>query len=181
MSQLKTLASPVDCKEIKPVNSKGNQPWIFTGRTDAKGPILWPFDAKSWLNGKDPDAGKDWRQKEKGEQIIRWLNGITNSTDVSLSKLQEIVRTEKPVMLHSTGLQRVRRDLANEQQQCQTHSTEQKFIFIAMYNIFLLLKKNSDKTTFLVQLQPSKWKEILYFPPLKMIQWKWWHRCVSCI
>ena len=64
----KTLESPLDCKETKPVNPKGNQPWIFIGRTDAEAevPILWPRDAKSWLIGKDPDAGKDWRQKEKG-------------------------------------------------------------------------------------------------------------------
>ena len=64
----KILESPLDCKEIKPVNPKGNQPWIFIGRTDAKAeaPILWPPDAKSRLIGKDPDAGKDWRQKEKG-------------------------------------------------------------------------------------------------------------------
>ena len=61
------LESPLDCKEIKPVNPKGNQPWIFIGRTDAEAEaaILWPPDAKSWLIGKDPDAGKDWRQKEK--------------------------------------------------------------------------------------------------------------------
>ena len=64
----KTLESPLDCKEIKPVNPKGNQPWIFIGRTDAEAeaPMLWPHDGKSWLIGKDPDAGKDWRQKEKG-------------------------------------------------------------------------------------------------------------------
>ena len=64
----KTLESPLDCKEIKPVNFKGSQPWIFIGRTDAEAepPILWPPDAKSWFTGKDPDAGKDWRQKEKG-------------------------------------------------------------------------------------------------------------------
>ena len=61
----KTLETPLDCKEIKPVNPKGNQPWIFIGRTDAEAPILWPCNAKSWLTGKDPDAGKDWRQKEK--------------------------------------------------------------------------------------------------------------------
>ena len=63
----KTFESPWDCKEIKPVNPKGNQSWIFTGRTDveAKTPILWPPDAKTWLAGKDPDAGKDWRQEEK--------------------------------------------------------------------------------------------------------------------
>ena len=64
----KTLESPLDCKEIKPVNFKGSQPWIFIGRTDAEAepPILWPPDIKSWLIWKDPDAGKDWRQKEKG-------------------------------------------------------------------------------------------------------------------
>ena len=64
----KTIESPVDYKEIKSVNPKGNQPWIFIGKSDAEAeaPILWPPDAKSWLIGKDPDAGKDWRQKEKG-------------------------------------------------------------------------------------------------------------------
>ena len=63
-----TLQSSLDCKEIKPVNPKGNQSWIFIKRTDAKteAPIVWPPDAKSWLIGKDPDAGKDWRQEEKG-------------------------------------------------------------------------------------------------------------------
>ena len=66
----KTLDSPLDCKEIKPVNPKGNQ-WIFIGRTDAEAaaPILWPPDAKNWLTGKDPDAGKDWKQKEKGTTV----------------------------------------------------------------------------------------------------------------
>ena len=64
----KILESSLDCKEIKLVNPKGNQPWIFTGRTDAEAPILWPLDGKSQLIGKDPDAGKDWRQKEKGEE-----------------------------------------------------------------------------------------------------------------
>ena len=79
----KTLESPLDSKEIKPVNSKGNQPWIFIGRTDAEDevPILSPSDGKNWLIGKDPDAGKDWRQVEKGmteDEIVGWhhqLNG----------------------------------------------------------------------------------------------------------
>ena len=62
----KTLESPLDCKEIKPVNLKGNQSWIFIGKTDAEAPILWPPDVKSQLIRKDPDAGKDWRQEEKG-------------------------------------------------------------------------------------------------------------------
>ena len=76
----KTLGSPLDCKQIKPVNHKGNQPWIFTGRTDDEAPILWPPNAKSQLTGKDPDAGKDWRQK-KGiaeDEMVGWrhrLNG----------------------------------------------------------------------------------------------------------
>ena len=72
----KTLESPLDSKEIKPIDSKRNQPWIFTARTDAEAeaPILWPQGAKSWLTGKDPEAGKDWRQKEKGapeDEMVR--------------------------------------------------------------------------------------------------------------
>ena len=65
----KTFESPLDCKESKPVSPKGNQSWIFSGRTDveAEAPVLWPRDVKSWLIGKDPDAGKDWGQEEKGE------------------------------------------------------------------------------------------------------------------
>ena len=79
----KTLESPLDCEEIQPVHPNGNQSWMFIGRTDAeaKTPILWPPDAKSWLIGKDPDAGKDWGQEEKGtteDEMIgwyHWLNG----------------------------------------------------------------------------------------------------------
>ena len=78
----KTLESPLDCKEIQPVNPKGNQSWIFIGRTDpeAEAPILWPSDAKNWLIGKDPDAGKYWRQEDKrmteDEMVVwnHWLN-----------------------------------------------------------------------------------------------------------
>ena len=71
----KTLERPLDCKEIQPVHPKGNQPWIFIGRTDAEAPILWPPDAKNWLIGKDPDAGKDWRQEEKEtteDELVGW-------------------------------------------------------------------------------------------------------------
>ena len=67
----KTLESPSDSKEIKPLNPKENQPLIVTGRTDAEAPILWPTDAVSWLIGKDPDSGKDWRQKEKDSKNQR--------------------------------------------------------------------------------------------------------------
>ena len=90
----KTLENPLDNKEIKPVNPKGNQSWIFTGRTDAEAevPILWLPDTESQLIRKDPDAGKDWGQKEKGWQGIRWLDGISDSVDMSLSKFREMVK-----------------------------------------------------------------------------------------
>ena len=77
----KTLASPLDCKKIKPVNHKGNQSWIFIARTDTEAPILWPHHAKSWLTGKDTDAGRNWGQEEKGmteDEMAgchHWLNG----------------------------------------------------------------------------------------------------------
>ena len=80
----RSLLSPLDCREIQPVHPKGDRSWIFTGRTDAKDetPILWPPDVKNWLTVKDPDAGKDWRQEEKGmteDEIVgwhHWLNGL---------------------------------------------------------------------------------------------------------
>ena len=108
----KTRESPLDCKETQPVNPKGNQSWKFIRRTDveAEAPMLWPPDAKNWLTGKDPDAGKDWRQEEKGsikdEMVGRhhWL------MDMSLSKLGRCWRTGEPGMLQSMELQTVARD-----------------------------------------------------------------------
>jgi len=78
----KTLESPLDCKEIQAVHPKGDQSWVFIGRTDVEGetPILWPPDAKSWLIGKDPDAGKDWRWEEKGmteDEMVGWHHWLS--------------------------------------------------------------------------------------------------------
>ena len=89
----KTLESSLDCKVIELVNPQGNQSWIFIGRTDAESEtqILWPPDAKTWLIGKDPDAGKDWRQEEKGTMEDEVVGCITNSMDMSLSKLWQMV------------------------------------------------------------------------------------------
>ena len=107
----KTPESPLDNKEIKPVNPKGNQPWIFTGRTDAEALILWLTWCKEKILGKTLMLAKIKGRRRRGQQRMRWLNGVTDSTDTSLSKLQEIVKD----MLQSMGLQRVGHNLATEQ------------------------------------------------------------------
>ena len=116
----KTLESPLDCKEIQPVHPKGDQSWVFTGRTDAEAetPILWPPDGKSWLTGKDPDSGKDWRQEEEGDDRgwDGWMTSPTRRTWVWVSS-GSWWWTGKPGMLQSMGLQRVGHDWATEQQQ----------------------------------------------------------------
>ena len=89
----KALESPLDCKEIQPVHPKGNQYWIFIGRTDAEAEtlILWPPDGKNWLVWKDPDAGRDWRREEKGmteDEVVGWHHRLNGQ---SLSKLRELM------------------------------------------------------------------------------------------
>ena len=116
----KTLESPLDCKEIKPVNPKGNQPWIFIGRADAEAeaPILWPPDAKNWIIRKDPDGGKDWRQEDKRmteDEMVGWHPRINGCEFEQAPGVGDA--TGKPGVLQSMGLQRVRHDWATEEQQ----------------------------------------------------------------
>ena len=104
----KTLESPLDCKEIQPVNSKGNQPWMLIGRTDpeAKAPIIWPPDVKTWLIGKDPDTGKDWGQEGKGvteDGIVGWHQQLSGyEVEQTLARQW---RTGKPGVLQFMGSQ----------------------------------------------------------------------------
>ena len=111
----KTLESPLDCMELQPVHRKGNQSWIFIGRTDAEAeiPILWPPDVKNCLFGKDPNSGKDWRQEEKGttEDVMVGMASLTQWTLVWASS-RSWWWTGRPGMLQSMGSQRVGHDWA---------------------------------------------------------------------
>ena len=118
----KTLESPLDCKEIQPVHPKENQSWIFIWKPDseAEAPILWPPNAKNWLIGRDPDAGKDWRQMEKSVTADwgDWMASLNQWTWIGAnSRRWRWWKTGNPDMLKSMGSQRVRHDLATEQQQ----------------------------------------------------------------
>ena len=130
----KSLDSPLDSTEIKPANPKGNQAWIFIVRTDAEAeaPIPRPPDAKSWLIGKDCDAGKDWGQ-EKGVTEDEWLDSITDSMDMTLSKLQEIVKDREAWHATVHGVSKSWKQLSNW---TTTRYGSISFIFLCISNCY---------------------------------------------
>ena len=132
----KTLESPLDSKEIQPVHPKGNQYWIFIGRTDdeAEVLILWPPDVKNWLIGKDADAGKDWRQEEKGpteDVMVGWHHHL-DAHESDWASSGSWWWTGKPGMVQSMGSQRVKHDWTT-----QLNWTELMFISKVM-SLFLI-------------------------------------------
>ena len=126
---MEKYASSLGYKEIKPVNPKGNQSWIFIGRTDAEAetPILWPPDVKNWLIGKDPDAGKDWRREEKRvteDEMGGWHHRLN---DMSLSKLREMVMDREAWRVLVPGLTQSRTQLSNWTDWCCIHILKSQY------------------------------------------------------
>ena len=143
----KTLESPLDCKEIKPVNPKVNQPWIVIAKTDAEAeaPVRWPPDVKSRLIGKDPDTGEDWSRRRRGIQWMRWFNDITESTDRSLTKFQVIVKDREDWRAAIVGWQRPEHDcnwtaaVLSSQLLCVSQSTHFMYFLACLLYLFLVI------------------------------------------
>ena len=158
----KTLESPLDFKEIQPVNPKGNQSWILIGRTDveAETPILWPPDAKSWLIWKDPDGGNDWRQEEKGmteDEIVGWHHTQWTWVWVNSGSWWWIGR---PGLLQSMGSQRVGHDWVTELNwKCNKMKLDP---YLAPFTKINLKQRLNCKTWSHKLLEENIWEEILW-------------------
>ena len=161
----------LDWKKIKPVDPKGNQSWIYIGRTDAEAeaPVLWPLDVKSRLISKTLMLGKIEGRRRRGWQRMRWLDSITNSMNMNLSKLQEIVDTEEPGMLQS--MPRVRRNLVTKQEQksivytCQSQSRSSPHPFLSsLLSIGLFL---------CVSISVLQIRSSIMFLPAMQEMWVW--------
>ena len=124
--QIVVLGSTLDSKEIKPVNPKGNQHWMFFGRTGAEAPILWPPDANSWFTRKDPVLGKIEGRRRRGLQRMRQLDGITDLVDMNLGKLREMVKDREALHTAGHGVEKRQTWLSNWTTTTQTSNYKNK-------------------------------------------------------